>query len=115
MRANDQEVEDEGIDVMDKEESGSPEPVSKGWPPQEVEVRAQGVWAKWNIYRGMRLGPFLGRWTSEKPADPNNYWEVSRVIYCIQIILGSSGLYRIQFLQLVQWTNSGNLYCNVFA
>ncbi|KAK7077758.1 hypothetical protein SK128_003757 [Halocaridina rubra] len=49
--------------------------------PLELEVRPSstglgiGIWSKQGIPRGMRYGPFLGKWT-ENVKDPSLAWEV---------------------------------------
>jgi hypothetical protein len=46
--------------------------------PQELELRepGSGVWTRQHVSRGIRYGPFLGKWTPE-PIDPRYAWEVS--------------------------------------
>jgi hypothetical protein len=46
--------------------------------PPELELRepGSGVWTRQHVSRGIRYGPFLGKWTPE-PIDPRYAWEVS--------------------------------------
>lgn len=50
-----------------------------GIVPQDLEVkkRGDGVWAKREVQKGTRYGPFLGKWLSE-PMNLDYAWEVSR-------------------------------------
>ncbi|XP_054267051.1 transcription factor hamlet-like [Macrosteles quadrilineatus] len=75
MKVPDQE--DEGIDV--KDEGG---PLDPQVPP-ELEVRGCGVWTRGVIHRGTRYGPFLGKWTSDRPHDPQTYWEPQLSSLCV--------------------------------
>ncbi|KAG8242643.1 hypothetical protein J6590_061871 [Homalodisca vitripennis] len=77
MRVKDQE--DEGIDL--KDEPSTPEleakdPTRDFLLPPELELRTYGVWARQTIPRGTRFGPYLGKWTTERPSDPQAFWEV---------------------------------------
>jgi len=55
--------------------------------PSELLVRTrrdrdgrEGVWARTSIARGVRYGPFAGKWAS-LPADSKYAWEVSRFFF----------------------------------
>lgn len=51
-------------------------------PPAQLELRPHGgVWTRTSVGRGVRFGPFLGRWVLE-PLNDKYAWEVStRFIY----------------------------------
>lgn len=53
--------------------------------PQELEIRDGGVFAKGNIEKSTRYGPFQGKWAWQ-PQDQRFAWEVSTMILIIFII-----------------------------
>lgn len=55
-------------------------PASAATVPYNLEVRnagAGGVWTKTQLLKGVKYGPFLGKW-GPKPVDSRFAWEVSR-------------------------------------
>lgn len=50
--------------------------LERGSLPPELEIREYGVYAKCNIARGAKYGPFQGKWAG-MPQDPRFAWEVS--------------------------------------
>ncbi|KAK9729834.1 Zinc finger, C2H2 type [Popillia japonica] len=49
--------------------------LEKGTLPPELEIKEYGVFAKCNIARGAKYGPFQGKWAG-LPQDPRFAWEV---------------------------------------
>lgn len=50
--------------------------LASGILPSELELRETGIFAKTNINKGTRYGPFQGKWASI-PQDARFAWEVS--------------------------------------
>ncbi|KAJ8980783.1 hypothetical protein NQ317_019449 [Molorchus minor] len=50
--------------------------LASGTLPPELELRENGVFAKGNISKGTRYGPFQGKWASS-PQDTRFAWEIS--------------------------------------
>lgn len=65
--------------------------------PSELLVRSrreregrEGVWARSFIARGVRYGPFAGKWAS-LPADSRYAWEVCKILFMFTNLLQNSG------------------------
>lgn len=52
--------------------------LASGSLPVELEIRESGVYAKCNIPKGTKYGPFQGKWAG-LPQDPRFAWEVSHL------------------------------------
>ncbi|GJQ86122.1 hypothetical protein Trydic_g15276 [Trypoxylus dichotomus] len=68
--------------------------LEKGCLPPELEVREYGVFAKCNLARGAKYGPFQGKWAG-LPQDPRFAWEVDMrtPIICIRFARGDMRRY----------------------
>ena len=71
-------------------------------PPPELDIELGSVYARTQILRGTRYGPFLGKWTNE-PIDKRFAWEVSGLCFfflflIINLSIFFNSYYSLNFL-----------------